>query len=87
LDNRWAEPVLNFLKKLIYLWLIAYLAFFVTSILFGGGIVRGIGEKLGLHYFEKLAEEGDAIKRKADSLLGRADATKAKEEGKEKLPQ
>ena len=77
----------NFLKKLVYLWLIAYLAFFLTSVFFGGGIIRDINEKLGFSYFEKLAEEGDAIKRKADSLLGRARGTKEKEEDKEKLVQ
>jgi hypothetical protein len=80
--------VFNFLKKLVYAWLIAYLAFFVTSIVFGGGIVRDIGDKLGLHYFDKLAEEGDAIKRKADSLLRRGgNAAKEKEEEKDRLSQ
>jgi hypothetical protein len=75
----------NFFKKLLYLWVIAYLAFFVTSILFGGGIVRDIGEKLGFHHFDKLAEEGDAIKHKADSFLGRGNGAKEKEEGKDRL--
>jgi hypothetical protein len=79
--------VFNFFKKFLYLWVIAYLAFFVTSLLFGGGIIRGIGEKLGLHYLDKLAEEGDAIKHKADSLFGRGNGAKENEEGKDKLSQ
>jgi hypothetical protein len=77
----------NFFKKFLYLWVVAYLAFFVTSIFFGGGIIRGIGEKLGLHYFEKLAEEGDAIKHKADSFLGKGNGAKEKGEDKDRLTQ
>jgi hypothetical protein len=70
--------MLNFLKKLVYAWLIAYVAFLITSVFFGGRIVRDISEKLGLHYFEKIAEEGDAIKRKMDSFFGRGNGTKEK---------
>ena len=74
--------IFNFIKKLIYLWLFAYLVFLVTSVFFGGGIMKDIGEKLGIQYFDKLADDGDAIKHKVDSLLGRLDETKEQREEK-----
>ena len=74
--------IFSFLKKLVYIWMAAYLAFLFTSVLFGGRVMKGIGEKSGIHYFEKLADESDAIKHKVDSLLGRAG--KLKEQGEEK---
>jgi hypothetical protein len=74
--------VLNFIKKFIYFWLLAYIAFLVTSIFFGGGIVKEIGEKFNNKFLAELADEGDAIKNKADSLMGRLAGVKEQREEK-----
>ena len=72
----------NFIKKFVYAWLLAYVAFMLISVFSGGSVMREFGERLGLSFFEKLANEGDAIKRKADSFLRRSSGTKDKGEEK-----
>ncbi len=72
----------NVIKKLVYIWLLAYLAFVVISVFSGGSVVREIGEKFRIPYFDKLAEEGDALKRKADSFFRSTNGKKQKEEEK-----
>jgi len=74
--------VFNIVKKLVYIWLLAYLAFMLISVFSGGSVMRELGQKFGLSFFEKLADESDGIKRKADSFLRRTDRTKDKGEEK-----
>lgn len=59
------------IKKLFYLSVLAILAFVITSVFYGGGIARQIGETIGFGFFDNLADKGDAIKYKADSAVGK----------------